>query len=118
MGRRAHKPDPSQRRQVEAMAAYGLPEVDIAQVIGIDPKTLRKFYRSELDLGGTKATAQVAGFLFNAARNGNVTAQIFWLKTRGRWREVHEVKHSGAVGSYATTAPSDAELERIIRGGA
>jgi hypothetical protein len=33
MGRRAHKPDPAQRRQVEAMAAYGIPEADIARVI-------------------------------------------------------------------------------------
>jgi hypothetical protein len=39
MGRRAHKPDPSQRRQVEAMAAYGIPEPDIARVTGVDPKT-------------------------------------------------------------------------------
>ena len=30
MGRRAHKPDSAQRRQVEAMAAYGIPETDIA----------------------------------------------------------------------------------------
>ena len=87
MGRRAHKPDPAQRRQVEAMAAYGIPEIDIAAVLGVDPKTLRKHYRDELDLGETKANAQVAGFLFNSARSGNVTAQIFWLKTRARWRE-------------------------------
>jgi hypothetical protein len=61
MGRRAHLPDPAQRRQVEALAAYGIPEIDIARVVGIDPKTLRKCYREEIDLGGTKATAQVAG---------------------------------------------------------
>ena len=77
MSRRSHKPDPAQRRQVEAMAAYGIPETDIARVVNIDPKTLRKHYRDELDLGSTKANAQVAGFLFNSARNGNVTAQIF-----------------------------------------
>src|SRR5262245_15463218 len=87
MGRRAHKPDPAKRRQVEAMAAYGIPEVDIGRVLGIDAKTLRKYYREELDLGSTKACAQIAGFLFNAAKNGNVTAAIFWLKTRARWRE-------------------------------
>src|SRR6267378_7311179 len=87
MGRRAHRPDPSQRRQVEAMAAYGIPEDNISRVIGVDPKTLRKHYRDELDLGETKANAQIAGFLFNAAKNGNVTAQIFWLKTRAKWRE-------------------------------
>ena len=33
------------------MAAYGVPEADIARVIGIDPKTLRKHYRGELDIG-------------------------------------------------------------------
>ena len=36
-------------------------------VVGVDPKTLRKHYRDELDLGETKANAQVAGFLFNSA---------------------------------------------------
>ena len=48
---------------------------------------LRLVEQQELDLGETKANAQVAGFLFNSARTGNVTAQIFWLKTRARWRE-------------------------------
>ena len=58
----------------------------MSRVVGINPKTLRKYYREELDLGETKANAQVAGFLFNAAKNGNLTAQIFWLKTRARWK--------------------------------
>src|SRR5258708_25598107 len=87
MGRRAHQPDLALRRQVEALAAYGIPEMDISRIVGVDPKTLRKHYREELDLGAAKANAQVAGFLFNSARNGNVTAQIFWLKTRARWKE-------------------------------
>jgi hypothetical protein len=87
MSRKAHQPDPAQRRQVETLAAYGIPAEDISRVIGIDPKTLRKHYRDELDLGTTKANAQVAGFLFNSARNGNVSAQIFWLITRAQWRE-------------------------------
>ena len=47
------------------MAAYGIPEGDISRVLSIDPKTLRKHYRDELDLGATKANAQVAGFLFS-----------------------------------------------------
>ena len=118
MGRRAHRPDPAQRRQVEALAAYGIPEADISGVVGIDPKTLRKYYREELDFGETKANAQVAGFLFTAAKSGNVTAQIFWLKTRARWKETPaEFKHSGAVGTYDAATVSDAELERIIRVG-
>lgn len=39
----------------------GIPETDISRVVGIDPKTLRKCYREQLDLGETKANAQVAG---------------------------------------------------------
>jgi len=116
MGRRAHKPDPAQRRQVEALAAYAIPETDIAAVLGVDPKTLRKRYRDELDLGETKANAQVAGFLFGAAKNGNVTAQIFWLKTRARWRETPmELKHSGSITRRDVSELTDQELmDRIF----
>src|SRR3954454_17951575 len=115
MGRRAHKPDPAQRKQVEAMAAYGIPAQDISRVVGVDAKTLRKHYREELDLGETKANAQVAGFLFNAARSGNVTAQIFWLKTRAKWRETPlELKHSGSIGRRDLSEVSDEELLDMI----
>jgi hypothetical protein len=116
MGRRAHKPDPAQRRQVEAMAAYGIPESDISRVVGVDAKTLRKHYRDELDMGETKANAQVAGFLFNSARNGNVTAQIFWLKTRARWRETPmELRHSGSIARRDVSELTDQELmDRIF----
>ena len=115
MGRRAHRPDPAQRKQVETLAAYGIPEADISRVVGIDPKTLRKHYRDELDMGETKANAQVAGFLFNSARNGNVSAQIFWLKTRARWREVPmELKHSGSIQRKDLSELSDEELMTII----
>jgi len=35
--------------QAEALAAYGLPELNIAEIVGIDPKTPRKRYRHEFD---------------------------------------------------------------------
>jgi hypothetical protein len=41
MGRRAHTPDPGLRRQVETMAAYGLPETTSPASSTFDPKTLR-----------------------------------------------------------------------------
>jgi hypothetical protein len=98
------------------MAAYGIPADDISRVVGIDAKTLRKHYRDELDLGETKANAQIAGFLFNAAKSGNVTAQIFWLKTRARWRETPvELRHSGSIARREICEMSDEELMDIIR---
>lgn len=51
MRRPRHLPATPQRRQVEAMAGYGVPEEDIATFINIDPKSLRKHYRRELDTG-------------------------------------------------------------------
>ena len=116
MGRRAHKPDDFHRRQVEAMAGYGVPESDIARVLTIDPKTLRKHYREELDTGHIKATAKVAESLFRKATSDgsqSVTAAIFWLKTRGQWREAPQDHHVGVVD---ITSISNAELVRIARG--
>ena len=83
MGRPAHKPDASSRRQVEALAGYGTPETEIAEVIGVDPKTLRKHYRQELRQGHTKANAKVAENLYRRATGEGreaVVAAIFWLK--------------------------------------
>ena len=37
MGRPLHEPEPFLQRQVEAMAGYGIPETDIAQVLKVDP---------------------------------------------------------------------------------
>ena len=90
MGRRAHTPEAAGRQQVEAMAAYGIPEADIARVMEIDPKTLRRHYRSELDTGHIKANSRMAENLYKKAMGDGpqaVTATIFWLKTRARWKE-------------------------------
>jgi hypothetical protein len=90
VGCRSHTPDPQSRRQVETLAGFGIPEPDIAGVLGIDPKTLRKHYRHELDHGHVKANAKVAENLYRKATGDgreSVIAAIFWLKTRAGWKE-------------------------------
>jgi hypothetical protein len=82
--------------QVEAMAGYGIPEEDIASVLGIELATLKREYPSELANGHVKANAKVAESLYRKAvgeGRESVTAAIFWLKTRAGWRETsnHEV---------------------------
>ena len=97
MARPPHEPDQAQRRQVEALAGYGIPEAEIAGLIGVDAKTLRRHYRSELDHGHTKANARVAENLFRKATGDGreaVTAAIFWMKTRARWKEVSVHEHA------------------------
>ena len=82
------------------MAAAGIREDQIVQVITnpetgkpIAAKTLRKHFREELDTGHTKADTKVALGLYKNATTATPTypggipvAQIFWLKTRGRWK--------------------------------
>jgi hypothetical protein len=101
MARPSHQPDAFHRRQVEALAGYGIPEADIAGLVGIDAKTLRKHYKHELAFGHTKANAKVAENLFRKATGDgreSVIAAIFWLKARGRWKETSLNEHSGLDG--------------------
>ncbi len=92
-------PTDERRRVVRALSGLGLPQDDIATHLGIDPKTLRKHFRTELDLGAIEATAKVAQSLFRMATDGNnVGAAIFWMKARAGWREVNRQEHTGPDG--------------------
>jgi hypothetical protein len=76
--------------RVEAMAGYGLPAEDIAQVLRLDIEELRRQYAAELEDGRIKANSRVAENLFRKATGDGreaVVAAIFWLKTRAQWRE-------------------------------
>jgi hypothetical protein len=93
------EPTEDQRRTVRALSGFGVPQPDIATHVGIDPKTLRKHFREELDRGSIEATAKVAQSLFNMATQGNnVAAAIFWMKARAGRREKCQVELSGPDG--------------------
>ena len=102
MPRPRFKPTPEQRRNVEALAAYGIPEEELARTIGehgIDAKTLRKYFRRELDLAATKANSAVAQTLYQLATSGKCpAATMFWLKCRSGWKETSVFQHSGPQG--------------------
>lgn len=91
----AHKPTEKTRIEVAALAGFGARAEDIAAYLGISDKTLAKHYKEELKTGSIKANAAIAKTLFNAAKEGNVSACIFWLKTRAGWRETQSVELSG-----------------------
>jgi hypothetical protein len=104
MVRKAFVADEATREKVRYLAGLGLPQDDIAKIIRCAPKTLRKRFRDELDRGIAEANAMICGYLFAAAKAGNTTAQIFWLKTRAGWREDRRVPQ------HRTGSPS-----RILR---
>ena len=77
------EPTEEQRKTVRAMSGFGIPQDDIATLLEIDAKTLRKHFRRELDRGMVEATAKVARSLFLMATQGkNVAAAMFWMKAR------------------------------------
>lgn len=94
----AHEPSKEGRELVKLHALVGTKQEVIADILGIDPKTLRKYYREELDQSLAQANAVIGGALFNKAKGGDTASQIFWLKTRARWRETSVVEHTGPEG--------------------
>ena len=65
-------------------ATIGTQQAVIADIIGIDAKTLRKHYREELDQSVAQANAVIGGALFNKAKAGAVAKAPSAKKRRNR----------------------------------
>jgi hypothetical protein len=65
MARTAFKPTAEQKRLVKVLSAHGIRQEDIATEVGLrSPKTLRKHFRKELDLGRISADIAVGKTLY------------------------------------------------------
>lgn len=88
------------------MVASGVQQDTIAKVVKISKPTLEKYYREELDTATALANAKVASSLFRKANgdgNQSVTAAIFWMKTRGGWKEANELRIGNIEGETFET---------------
>ncbi len=97
-----HKPTEKTRELVKTLAVMGTKQAKISSLVGVDEKTLRKYYRSELDDSMLQAHSEVANFLFQMASGRAlkkesqiagakvkdcVLAAIFYAKTQMNWSE-------------------------------
>src|SRR5690625_5304828 len=98
-----HEPTKATRELVQLHTMVGTTQEALASIIGIDPKTLRKYYRDELDLAKAKANATIGGALFNKAKSGDTTAMIFWMKTQAGWKETSVNEITNPDGSLTPT---------------
>jgi len=88
--------------QVENLASRGLGTTQIARALGVSWSTIdRNRKRSEefeetIKRGKAKGLAQVTNSLFTSATDGNVTAQIFYLKNQDAktWKDRVENVHA------------------------
>jgi len=123
-GRKPHEPTAATRKLVEKNSGTGLPHEQIAILIGIDDKTLRKHYARELALGKAKAHAKIGGKCFSRAMKGSDTMLIWWTKTQMRWREERSLEISSPEGKPLGIEVSGepellgAYMERIARSAA
>jgi len=106
---RRWQPTAKEREQVSMMVALGIPQTAVCAIMGVSDKTLNRVCRYEITTGRAKANAVVGEKLFQAAKRGNVTAMIFWLKCRAGWRETITIEQSKPVAEM-----SDQELNRVL----
>lgn len=102
-GRPAFDPTEQERRQVEAMAGYGVPFEQIASITrgGIDLNTLKKHFRTELASGKAKANAKIGQRLYRKAEEGDTAALIWWTKAQMGWTDKTVVDHQSSDRSMS-----------------
>jgi len=85
--------------KVEAMASRGLTQEQIAMCLGIHDSTLyakrNKFpdLNEAVQRGKAKGISIVSNALFESAKSGNTTSQIFFLKCMAGWKETNVNEH-------------------------
>ena len=109
VGRPEYEKTKDHTKLVEALSIAGVTQTLIAQILKISEPTLRKHYRDQLDTSKARANAIISQALFKRAKDGNVLAQIFWLKTQAGWREKNYHEITGKDGD-----PLFAEERQLI----
>ena len=91
--------------KVETLAAQGLTMKQIASCLGVGRSTLYNRMKDDVDVldaikaGRAKGIATITNALFQSAKGGNITAQIFYLKNRDpdEWRDRRDHEVSGEL---------------------
>jgi hypothetical protein len=123
-GQPPFEPTDSQRQLVRVLVSNGNGMGVIAQLIGRDPKTIRRAFRDELRNGREFVVAQMGAALVRAGMGGNVFALRYWLATHGgpEWRESRHIEVADAPSMVngrdvrdMSAAEIEAEIEAIRR---
>jgi hypothetical protein len=86
-GRPPYEPTEENRNLVRVLKSVGADHDLIGMQLGISRSTLERYFRIELDKGKEVVKAVIGSKLVGKALSGNLTAQIFFLKTQAGWKE-------------------------------
>src|SRR5215475_12975961 len=102
VGRPRFEPTDEQRAMVERAAGLGVTQDNICALLGgMSKHTLENHFREELDRGMALTHYKVGDSLVQNALNGNVAAQIFYLKTRCGWKETQVIENISRLDSMS-----------------
>jgi hypothetical protein len=106
-----HEPTQITRNLVMVGCLNGFTHEQIAGLLDIDPKTLRAHYADELATGKQRMVVKVASNLFSIATQTNdlkaaLTASIFFLKTKGGWKEGADEVDPNEAGKHRNVVVS------------
>jgi len=106
---------PEQIIELQALSAV-LTKAQVADYFGICENTLREIEKRQPEVseaykkGRVKQVASMGSNLIQMAKGGNVTANIFYLKTQGGWRETEaeaqEIPPINIVVDHRATDPA------------
>ena len=124
MGRPAFEITGEVLKKTESLASQGLTKEQIAHVLGICYQTLNektKQYSEFSDAiasGQAKGIATISNALFNNAKKGNTTAQMFYLKNRApiEWRDKTDHEHTGPGGGPILISDAKQKLAAKLSG--
>lgn len=100
---------------IQRAAGLGIPNAQIAILVGMDQKAMEQKYLQTLKIGQAQANLKVSNALFTTAVTPNhpkhVSAAIFWAKSRLGWAEavpgtISPGAESGADASHLTDVQS------------
>ena len=105
--------------QARKLAALGLRVEHIGNFFGVAKATMENYMKRLPELeeaihrGRAEGVGKIAQSLGQAALNGNVTAQIFYLKTIGRWSEHNPLDHEQTNILFKTEILPTGEMQRL-----
>lgn len=80
-----HEPTEKTRAKVIGFTCAGFTHEEVSEYLGIDKKTLYKYYQKELDEAKYEKIGEITDKAFQLAREGDTKMIEFVLKCRGRW---------------------------------
>jgi len=90
--------------QVQELASLGLTTEQIGYFYGLHPWSVELYRRQRpefneaLERGRSVGIQHAAAALRGQINSGNIAAIIFYLKSRGKWREVNSMEVTGKDG--------------------